>query len=1140
MLFEFEIAEKDGETTTVSNSGSKIDYPTLSYTLSDLGTHTYTITEKAYDKNGVKSATNSYTLNVYVADEVRDGRLEITTAGADPKALDFINTYTVENELHLDAKKTMEGRNFGEGSVSDKYTFTVTADDASAPMPERTMVAIEPNEGNEATVDFGKIKYTLADSGKTYTYTVSESGTVPGVKNSAAKTLTVKVEDDGNGTLNVTPTESTELPLTFVNTYDAKGTATIQAKKTLEGRTWNTDEAYTFELSAADGAPMPEQTTAVAVAEGRPASFGEISYTLADKNKTYDYTITEVLPTDENGNQVTQKGGVTYTTTTHTAHVKVTDAGDGTLNTEVTYDGDAKNPATSEVPIFVNTYDAHGTVGLDGTKHIANRSFNSLDKYTFTVTSATEGAPMPERESVTIEPREGDEAPIDFGNINFALGDAGRTYVYNVTETASVNGVTNDTKSHKVEVTVSDGRDGSLEIRKTYLEDGKETSGLTFTNTYDAKGEYVLSGTKVMEGRDFNDNDVYTFTVKADSADAPMPERSELTIHPREGNSYDLDFGKIAFDLTNAGKAYTYTISERGSIPGVTNDISTHVVTVKVADNGDGTLGVEDDVRLDGVPAEGLTFTNKYTASGTATFDVDKKLTGKDLENGEFTFELRDASGTVLQTASNAADGTVAFSPLTYDLKAMTEGDKRVAEKTFNYTVTELLPSGVDTDHKRQDAMTYDTTVHNVSVTVTDNGRGTLETSVDYGEGKTRAEFENSYFAAKANIEFDKYYYGNDRNAAFNFELVGADESWNVRAGESGTTVIDATGTAQQKVADTGSAMKVTAINGPFDASGKSTVKLPEITYFEPGTYRYLLAEKASKDVQTDAAIYRITVVVDENQKVEKSSELVFGNASSAANSMAFYNNDQVTLGFKSAALGAANDLAKEASVEPKVQKKLENGSLTAGEFEFSLRDAQGRKLQSATNDASGAVAFDRIAYDEPGTYEYQITENAGGDASVVYDTAIIKYQVTVTADASGALTAKETYYDASGKVTTTPTFVNSLRTITVRAQKRSREAPYDPLVGSTYGIWMANANGNDVYMGNSVSDRDGYLYYDVPTTQGVAYYLLEEAAPHGHLVDPYPTDYFTIGKGKNGAYYLVYEYDSEFFGLVPELKGRI
>ena len=281
-----------------------------------------------------------------------------------------------------------------------------------------------------------------------------------------------------------------------------------------------------------------------------------------------------------------------------------------------------------------------------------------------------------------------------------------------------------------------------------------------------------------------------------------------------------------------------------------------------------------------------------------------------------------------------------------------------------------------------------------------------------------------------------------------------------------------------------------------------------------------------------------MTVRVDgSDQQPAVTYQLVYGDVVANAASADFYNNGNIM--FRSMGLSAQNAADETASAEPMVGKVLEDGTLTKDQFTFQLSDANGNVIQTAQNDETGKVAFERMKFAKEGTYEYKITEVAGTDFAITYDNSTITYTVKVTKDNAGKLQVNETYTDNDGKTTTDPKFVNQYRAIRIHACKRSREAPYDPLQGSTYGIWMANPDGNDVYMGNDISDEGGNLYYNVPTTEGYAYYLLEEAAPHGHLVDPYPTDYFTIAKNDKG-YYLVYQNEPEFFKLVPYLEGKI
>ncbi|MDO4538126.1 MAG: FctA domain-containing protein, partial [Coriobacteriales bacterium] len=184
-------------------------------------------------------------------------------------------------------------------------------------------------------------------------------------------------------------------------------------------------------------------------------------------------------------------------------------------------------------------------------------------------------------------------------------------------------------------------------------------------------------------------------------------------------------------------------------------------------------------------------------------------------------------------------------------------------------------------------------------------------------------------------------------------------------------------------------------------------------------------------------------------------------------------------------------------------------------------------------------------------TYTYTIVENDTGDETVVYDDSAIKLTVTLSAGADGEVIANASYSKVAldGTVATdnTDTFINEYDSIVIHAVKRSREEPYDPLPGAHYGLWMVNPGGEDVYMGlgrdqeekegsKLESSANGDLYYDLPLLEGVAYYFLEESPPPaGHLVDPYPTDFFTLVHDKeSGEFRLVYEGDADFSKYCP------
>lgn len=1128
------------EQTSVSISPNAQDDANYAFAFGDMKfdqshageTFTYAVTERDVDAStGITKDSATHIATIKVTDN-NDGTLTLEKEYQDGKSLVFANTYKAEGDYQLTASKMLNGRNFKSG---DRWTFTVTQPEGqSAPMPAKTQVVIEPTEGNTAALDFGSIHYTTADAGKEYTYVITETGTVDGVTNSAAKTVKVKVTDNNNGTLTAAADPNDE-QRTFVNTYDAQGTTVLQAKKHLDGRGWASNETFTFKLYDKDGTELGK---AIATTQDQAVSFDKtLEFGLADAGKTFDYTIREEVP------QGVQDNGLTYDKTEYQAHVKVVDNGNGTLKTETTYTDtkgkliadpvatDANGNTTTECPTFKNTYQATGETTLEGLKKIENREFGKDDEYTFTVTSDDEGAPMPENATVTIKPREGTQADINFGVISYTLDNAGKTYTYTVTETGEVAGVTNDALVHKVQVSVSDNGDGTLKIEKKYLVGDDEADVLGFTNKYNAEGTYHLEATKKMQNRSFGDYDEYTFTVTPDDANAPAFANPTVTIAPREGESTQVNFGDAKLELKHRDKAYTYTVREAGTVAGVTNDIRTHKVTVKVTDDGKGNLTAEEHFELDGKQVGGLadamTFENTYDAKGKTTLQIKKELEGKRLEAGEFHFLVKRNDTQWQVNATNDADGNVVIAAEDGTYQPI-ELEYRLADagKTFNYTVTELT-----SDNK---AYTFDKTEHKVKVEVTDNKNGTLACTPIYDDdiAAKGITFKNKYFKATGTVNAAKHLYAQQgANGNYSFTLTAVNADWQPR----GDAVVAQTGA---QIEDLGQAFETTVHNGAFDQTGTASINLPEITYYQPGEYHYLLKEVPTEGIAYDEATYRVTVRVDgSDQQPAVTYQLVYGDVVTNAASADFYNNGNIM--FRSMGLSAQNAADETASAEPMVGKVLEDGTLTKDQFTFQLSDANGNVIQTAQNDETGKVAFERMKFAKEGTYEYKITEVAGTDFAITYDNSTITYTVKVTKDNAGKLQVNETYTDNDGKTTTDPKFVNQYRAIRIHACKRSREAPYDPLQGSTYGIWMANPDGNDVYMGNDISDEGGNLYYNVPTTEGYAYYLLEEAAPHGHLVDPYPTDYFTIAKNDKG-YYLVYQNEPEFFKLVPYLEGKI
>ena len=405
--------------------------------------------------------------------------------------------------------------------------------------------------------------------------------------------------------------------------------------------------------------------------------------------------------------------------------VEVTDNNDGTLTAKTIYPKDSGDKCE-----FVNTY---GTgeevpVNVSGSKTLeAEEGLNPPDisgKFTFKLKALTEGAPMPKDASVTND----GNGNVTFGTLAFTIddlkdvdpaddGSREKTFKYSVTESGSVPGVVNDSKGTKeFELTLKDDGEGHLSVSRK-----PETDNLfAFTNTY--RVEELSSSvtdqidiTKKLDGRDLKDGE-FKFRL--------MEDGKVISEAANDAN------GKVTFDKITYTKpgSHTYTVCEENDGKGgVVYDSNSYTVYTLVVDNGNGKLEathrMDKEISGDQPASEDMTFANKYQAKPTeVTLGVTKRLNNAKLKSGQFTFVLKDANGEEVERAINKADGSVQFKTLGFE----TAG-------TYEYTIEEL--------NDKQKGITYDTKVHHVTVTVTDDGEGSLKAKLT---GDT-AVFSNSY-----------------------------------------------------------------------------------------------------------------------------------------------------------------------------------------------------------------------------------------------------------------------------------------------------------------------------------------------------------------------------------------------------------
>ena len=573
----------------------------------------------------------------------------------------FVNSYSAKpTTATIEAIKVLKGK----ALEADKYEFELKEGD--------TVVGTAKNKADGSVV-FPAIEYTAAGP---HTYTITEkAGNEPGVTyDTASHTVTVDVADNGRGQLEATV--PAEKPV-FTNTYAAKpGKKVIEAKKVLNGKELEADK-YEFELKENDKVVGTAKNTA----DGS-ISFPEIEYTEAG---TYTYTMSEKA-----GNEP----GVTYDKTSHTVTVDVADNGQGQLEATV----------TSEKPVFTNTYAAKPGKAIIEAKKVLNGKALEADKYEFELKDS-EG-------NLVDTAKNKADGSITFKEIEYKVPGL---HTYLVSEKAGKEeNVTYDTNTHEVTVDVADNGQGQLVATIT-------SEQPVFTNTYTkpapAADTITIEATKTLVGKE----------LEAGKYEFELKEGDKVI-----GTATNAADGKVVFPsitYTEAG-THTYTVAEKaGNEENVTYDTTVHTVTVEVADNGQGKL-------VSTITGNKPAFVNKYTAPtppptpnpqqptpATATIQANKVLTGKELKDGQFEFELT-YQGNVVDTAKNKADGSVTFKSQSF-----------TSPGKYEYTITEKVGN--------EAGVTYDKTVHKVTVEVAYDTNGKLVATVT-GNGPT---FTNTYAA---------------------------------------------------------------------------------------------------------------------------------------------------------------------------------------------------------------------------------------------------------------------------------------------------------------------------------------------------------------------------------------------------------
>ena len=921
--FSFELVEGDEVVAKGTNAADgTIAMDKIAYIKP--GKHTYTLREVkgGTTSKGITYSDAKYTIETTITDN-GDGALKAEHVLKDAEAATFENTYSVtpiDAELDFDLSKAIVGRDWTD---SDKFSFTITAPEGT-PLPDPATVTVSKKDAKDgiAAIKFGKIHYTAAG---TYKYEIRENaGNAAGMAyDGRVATAEVTVTEDGEGklTANVTKKENGRFTNTYRTELNYTAAGGLWLSKYLDGRPM-TEGQFAFTVTPADDAsaralgllPGANSFKSPAAAEATVGLIDilaghEVKFTQADAGKTFKYTVAE-----KNDGQP----GYTYDDAVRTVTIAIADDTAGTLTATTTVSGgpegthetvhkSGENKVEKALVPFHNSYSATtntpGGTAAQGvaTKTLAGRPMADGE---FWFGIAYQGELVAYE---NLKPNIGGHVSFDtlhydtkmLANLE-AAGLAHRTdkdgklaWTINYTAYEDLfglpNGVSATTWSFGFKVIVVDNGDGTLTATVDY--GGVEP---LFENVYGADAvDAALTGTKklqVAEGLTPVDiTGKFTFTVTADEAGAPMPERTTVT-NDAAGN---VDFGKIHFTLEDLNRAlgvtddatdkaeadeadeaeddadadtnadepsdesgsatptaprshtFTYTVTESGSAPGVTNDANaTRKISYTVTDDGAGHLSVVHE----GDDGAAFTFTNTYSVTPTDSVVTDqvktvKRLPGRDLAAGEFTIQLLE-DGVVVASVTIDADGTVTLSPSRYE-----------APGTHTYTLREACPNALGL----YKGVTYDGTTYTVVTTVSDNGDGTL-TATHKLEGTTEsAGFTNKYHAMPTQVSIGaiKVLEGRElKKDEFSFKLVGED-------------------------------VESTVTN---DADGK--INFDKFEYDEPGTYVYTISEVKGDEagMTYDKSVFTATVnVVDDGEGSLKAS-VAFAEGDKSAEGIVFNN----------------------------------------------------------------------------------------------------------------------------------------------------------------------------------------------------------------------------------------------------------
>ncbi|MBQ0001074.1 MAG: choice-of-anchor A family protein [Clostridiales bacterium] len=1017
---------------TNKQNGS-IDFGFLKYSLADLknadGTiknskeFTYKVSEiiPAEGEKGVSYDDSVYTVKVLLTYDKVSG--ELTAAlGAGSETPDFENSFITQASATITGTKVLKNKDLED----DEFTFQIKD-------KEGKLVGVGTNDkdgkihfykaadGKATTTPF-KITITLADMQKDpadasrgyadekfFTYTVKEvkGGNSSIVYDEAPQALLLVAKYDADaGKINLHWGNGIS-SAAFTNTYKAGTRIPVDGTKTLTGRKMKAGE-FSFKIFEEDGT-TPAKTykgetpvTEIKNAADGSISFGDLVYTLEDlrnadgslkESRTFTYVIKEVKGTAK---------GVKYDAAVKTVKVELKyDQATGALTADYTADSDKI--------AFTNSYDVSVKLNLDAKKRLEGRDMTAADAFFFEVLDEA-GKP------VVTNIKAAADGSIDFGQNEFRLSDmkkagtedeyeSSKIFKFTVREmipAEKAEGITYDTTEYPFEVTVTyDYATGKMEA---VLSD--EAKGIQFVNKYDTEAKAKITVKKTLIGAELH-ADEFTFVILDGDkviAKGTNDVNGEVVFHPVDAAenmlSGEYEFTVKLSDMKNGSsyepkKDFFYTVKEvipAVKDPKMTYDESAYVITLAAAyDAATGKLTADFK---DG--SKKVEFMNIYEAAGSVPVEGTKILTGRELRDSEFRFDVSSAEqiasgvfekGANLYYATNDKSGNILFRPFSYTLKDMEDGKGGYAASKTWYVHISEVPS-------TEKGITYSDAEYIVEVTVKYNGTEDLDVQITDTLTK-----ENGNWVSAAGISFENKY---DAQTTEKLDAVKKLDNLDLQAEDFSFDLyaVGAEYAGGKKLLGT---FKNDA-DGYVDF-GTFSYELEDLKtadgYLESKDYTYLAVEKPQMNREVPG-----TVTYDENEitfTVTVSYNKVSG-VMSTSRAVAYSNPNEDQK--KAAAAGLAefdNSYDTEAEIGLDGKKDLIGRPLKAEEFTFVVKDDEGNEIGRGTNAADGTITFkdaegknlsiSKALKDLEGKdsaeFKYTVEEEKGTDADMTYDPSV-------------------------------------------------------------------------------------------------------------------------------------------------------